>query len=261
VTAPAEDRPLQRLRLPAADLRAAWEAHARNWVAWAREPAHDSYWLFHRDLFVRLLPPPGTRTLDLGCGEGRLSRDLKHLGHDVTGIDSSPTLVDAARAADPELEVLVGDATALPFADESFDCVVAFMSLQDVDDLAGAVRETARVLQPGGTFCIAVVHPLNSAGQFHGDAEDSPFVVSESYLGESFYADDVTRNGLEMTFVSAHRPLEVYAEALADEGLLIERLREPAVPDEALARPRSRRWQRVPIFLHVRAVKQAPSRA
>src|SRR5919108_881746 len=125
------DRPLRRTRLESADLAAAWEEHAAEFVAWARKPDHDSYWLFHRDQFLELLPPPGRRTLDLGCGEGRLARDLKALGHEVVGLDASPTLVAAAREADPELEVHVADAARLPFADAAFDLVVAFMSLQD----------------------------------------------------------------------------------------------------------------------------------
>ncbi len=49
-----------------------------------------------------------------------------------------------------------------------------------------------------------------------------------------------------MTFVSAHRPLHAYTDAINDAGLLIERLREPAAPEHAITRPRSRRWQRLP---------------
>lgn len=53
-------------------LREAWESEAANWVAWARKPGHDSYWTFHRDAFLELLPAPRGLTLDIGCGEGRL---------------------------------------------------------------------------------------------------------------------------------------------------------------------------------------------
>jgi hypothetical protein len=59
-------------------------------------------------------------------------------------------------------------------------------------------------------------------------------------------------DGLEMTFVSAHRPLSVYADSLADAGLLIERLGEPAPPEHATETGRS---TRVPLFLHIRALK------
>ncbi|HSI98245.1 MAG TPA: class I SAM-dependent methyltransferase, partial [Gaiellaceae bacterium] len=200
---------------------------------------------------------PGRRTLDLGCGEGRLSRDLKALGHSMIAVDASPTMLDAARNADPELELHLADAADLPFQNGSFDLVVAFMSLQDVDDLESAVSEAARVLEPSGRLCLSVVHPLNSAGRFAGDEADSTFVIDGSYLERSYYADNLVRDGLEITFVSAHRPLQAYVDALADAGLLVERLHETDLPDHALRRPHSARWQRLPLFLHVRALKAA----
>jgi 2-polyprenyl-3-methyl-5-hydroxy-6-metoxy-1,4-benzoquinol methylase len=83
------------------ELSEAWEKNASDWIAWAREPGHDSYWQFHRDLFLELVPSPQGRTLDIGCGEGRLARDLAALGHAVAGVDSSPTMLAAAREAAP----------------------------------------------------------------------------------------------------------------------------------------------------------------
>jgi len=60
---------------------------------------------------------------------------------------------------------------------------------------------------------------------------------------------------VEITFASEHRPIQAYVNALADADLLVERLRETDVPDSAIVRPRSRRWQRIPLFLHIRALK------
>ncbi|MBN9274578.1 MAG: DUF983 domain-containing protein, partial [Mesorhizobium sp.] len=54
------------------DLREVWETHATEWIEWARAAGHDSYWTFHRDQFLQIVPPPGRRTIDIGCGEGRL---------------------------------------------------------------------------------------------------------------------------------------------------------------------------------------------
>jgi hypothetical protein len=62
-------------------LRDAWDVHAQDWFSWAREPGHDSYWRFHRDAFLPLIPAPGRLTLDIGCGEGRVGRDLEQRGH------------------------------------------------------------------------------------------------------------------------------------------------------------------------------------
>jgi SAM-dependent methyltransferase len=235
----------------------AWERNAAAWIAWARAPDHDSYWLFHRDLFLELVPEPAGRTLDLGCGEGRLARDLASGGHDIVGVDASPSMIAAARQAAPEMELHVGDAADMPFSDASFELVVAFMSLQDVDDLPGAVSEAARVLVPGGRLCFAIVHPLSSAGSFESRTATSRFVIEGSYLDESVTDELAERDGLAMRFVSRHRPLEAYTEELAATGLLIERLREVKLPEARFTGEHSSRWTRIPLFLHLRAVKPA----
>lgn len=239
---------------PGERLQDAWRRHAGDWTRWARAPMHDSYWRFHRDQFLSLVPDPSGLTVDVGAGEGRLTRDLRRRGHRVVAVDVALAMAQAARDADPTTEVVVADAAALPLRRRSVDLAIAFMSLQDIDDMPAAVRELARVLRPGGRVCLAIVHPLNSCGQFDGDDHDAPFVIDGSYLDTTVYVDELDRDGLSMTFVGEHRPLEHYTTALADAGLLIERLAEPAIPAAALRTPRSRRWQRIPLFLHLRAV-------
>jgi SAM-dependent methyltransferase len=234
-----------------------WEREAANWIEWARAPGHDSYWRFHRDQFLALVPPPGKLTIDVGCGEGRLPRDLKRLGHRVIGVDSSSTLVEAARREDPGGEYHCASATALPLGDASCDLVVTFMALQDVDDLAGAVSEMGRALAAGGAACIAVVHPLNSAGKFANEAADSAFEIRGSYLDEFDYSDSIERDGRRMVFHSRHRPLEAYSLALEASGFVIDAIREHRIPENGLRFDRSRRWQRIPLFLHLRARKPA----
>ena len=89
--------------------------HRRSsqWIAWARAPGHDSYWRFHRDDFLRLVPPPGRLTLEIGCGEGRVLRDLVRTGHKAVGVDLSTVLAHAA-TTHPEAagEVVVADAVS-----------------------------------------------------------------------------------------------------------------------------------------------------
>ena len=229
-------------------LRDAWEAEAANWVEWARRVGHDSYGTFHRDAFLELLPPPGRRTLDVGCGEGRLARDLKALGHSVVAVDASPSMVSYAREADPDGEYELASGSELPFADGFADLVIAFMSLQDMDDPEGAVREAWRVLEPGGRFGLALVHPSNSGGKFESAEADAAFVIRDSYFERRRYADTIEKDTLRMTFTSDHRPLEGWLRPLTDTGFLVERVREVSAPDNP-------RWQRIPLFLHVRAVK------
>jgi SAM-dependent methyltransferase len=231
-------------------LRDAWEAEARNWIAWATTPGHDSYWKFHRDVFLPSLPPAPSRVVDVGCGEGRLPRDLKRLGYDVVGVDGSPTLIAAAREADPEGRYEVADAASLPLADASADLVTAFMSLHDIDDIDGALREIVRVLVPGGRLRSAIVHPINSAGRFSTREPDARFEIRGSYFEERRSNDAFERDGLMITFASMHRSLERVASAMLDAGLLIDHVVE--VPD--WSDPEGSPWRRLPLFLHLGAL-------
>ena len=234
-----------------------WEHEAENWVRWVRTPGHDAYW-YYRDSFLDgIVPPPGRQTLEIGCGEGRVARDLNARGHRVAAIDSSPTLLRYAREADPGGRYELADAAALPFTAAAFDLVVAYNSLMDIADMPGAVREAARVLEPAGRFCISVTHPLNDAGLFESTEPDAPFVIRGSYFGRRPFEGHFERDGLRMTFRGWTYALEDYSRALEAAGFVVERVREPAATDAAVHKqPGYRRWQRLPLFLQLRAVKR-----
>lgn len=232
----------------------AWEAEAERWAHAARKPGYDSYWHFNRDAFLSLLPTPPARVLDLGCGEGRLSRDLKRLGFEVVGIDASPTLIRYAREADPQGDYRVASATELPFDGGWFELVVAFNTLMDLDDMFTAVREVWRVSREGGALCISVTHPATVAGKFESAEPDAPFVFRGSYFASERISQSFEQEGVSITFHSLTHSLEEYARALEEAGFCIEAIREPRPPTRAIAeRPAYRRWLRMPMFLHVRA--------
>jgi SAM-dependent methyltransferase len=231
-------------------LRNAWGEFARQWIAWARTPGHDSYWQYHRVQLLELVPAAGVLTIDLGCGEGRVGRDLAALGHRVVGVDASWTMAEACVThADPQ-PTIVADVATLPVRSSIADLAVAFMSLQDVDDLDGVLREAARVLVPGGRLHVAIVHPINSAGGWVSKDPTAPFVIEGSYLEPHHQIDEVERDRLSMTFHLEHRPLRVYSRALRDAGFVIELIEEPTTDDEGS------RWARVPLFLHLIARRQ-----
>ena len=208
-------------------LSSAWEDHADQWITWARSSAYDGFWQGTWPALRAMLPEPGPGpVIDVGCGEGRGSRELLKLGYRrVIGVERSPTLAAAAAADTAGLPVLLADAARLPVADGCADLVLACMSLLDMDDFPGAVREIGRVLQPGGRLCLAVVHPFNSAQDV--DTMHTPsFQVSQPYLEARRYIDHMERDGLAMTFTSMHRPLSAYTSALFAEGMAITALTE-----------------------------------
>jgi SAM-dependent methyltransferase len=237
-------------------LRDEWEKEARHWMRFATEPGHDSgFWRFGLPNFLELLPEPQGLTIDLGCGEGRLPRVLRESGYAVIGIDASSTLIQRAAELGPK-RYITADAARLPIADASADLVVAYMSLHDFDDLGATVAEAGRILESGGRFCFAIVHPINSAGAYQERTAEAPFVIWGSYLELRRYSYFTERAGIPMTFHSVHRPLSAYVEAVADAGLLVESLREPRIdPSFVEEDPSEVRWVRLPMYLFVSAVK------
>lgn len=240
--------------MPGVNDRVAWEEEAENWVRWARAPGHDAYWFYRDTFFDRLVPPPGRLTLEVGCGEGRVSRDLAARHHHVVAIDGSPTLVRHARRSDPLGRYVLADASALPFADRSIDMAIAYNSLMDLDDMPGAIREVARVLEPGAALCVCIVHPMVDAGGFEDDSDDARFVLSRSYLsGRQRFEETAERDGLTMRFRGWSHSLEGYFSALAGAGFVVDALREPE-PDTGA--DRYGQWRRFPLFLHLRALRR-----
>lgn len=226
------------------DVSDAWEENAQDWIAWARTPDHDVFhWRFNFPWFQELLPDAGDRTLDVGCGEGRVGRWLAAHGHHVTGVDSSPTLAAAAEQGGGFDAVVCTDAASLPWPDATFDLAIAYMSLQDMPSPERAIAEIARVLRPGGTFVMGTTHPLNR-----------PERALEDYFQPMRFSDEVTRAGLRMRFDGVDRPLSDYTAALAAHRFVIERLTEPhpAVAD-CDEYPVLRQAAQRPFFLHMRA--------
>jgi ubiquinone/menaquinone biosynthesis C-methylase UbiE len=140
----------------------------------------------------------------------------------LTGIELSPPMLEIARKRAEELgrevDLRVGDAEALEFADASFDTVICTYSLCTIPDDRAAVREAKRVLRPGGKFVLAehvrspvgvvravekMIEPL--AVRFGGDhLTREPL---EHLQAEGFTIDEVKRSRLGIVeLVRAHKP-------------------------------------------------------
>ncbi len=241
---PAHDRPTV--------LRDKWNENADQWITWVRDPGQpDSYWRFHRQQFLSLVPDPGRLTLDIGCGEGRVGRDLQQLGHRILGVDWSVTMCKAAAShREAPTRAIAGDAAKLPLADASADCAIAFMSLHDIDNMPEAIAEIARVLEDGKKLALAIVHPMYSNGGFPTPgAPDCDFVITRSYFKPELCVSQDGKDGMKVTFYREHRPLQAYVTALIDAGFSIEQWRE--VTEEDQNNPR----HRIPMFLDILATR------
>jgi SAM-dependent methyltransferase len=110
--------------------------------------------------YERLGVEPGDRVLDLGCGFGRHAYESARRGAYVVACDMSlAELKDVSgmfEALEYESSATNGDATRLPFADGSFDRIIASEVLEHVPDDGAAFAELARVLRPGGTIAVTV---------------------------------------------------------------------------------------------------------
>ena len=129
--------------------------------------------------------------LEVGGGPGELAQRLQEeLGASVAFVDSSPRMVELARARGVDAEV--GDIQELPFPDGTFDTVVAAWMLYHVPDLDRGLAEVARVLKPGGAL-IAVTNSVHHLSELR-DLVAQPNMWAdafsrengESYLGRHF---------------------------------------------------------------------------
>lgn len=110
--------------------------------------------LWRRAMVRALQPQPGQKILDLAAGTGTSSAAIARGGAEVVACDISVGMMDKGRELHPEIEFVEGNATDLPFADNSFDSATISFGLRNVDNTQLALREMARVTKPGGTLLV-----------------------------------------------------------------------------------------------------------
>jgi ubiquinone/menaquinone biosynthesis C-methylase UbiE len=105
---------------------------------------------FVQDLLDAARVGAGMHVLDLACGPGLVAAAAAERVALPVGLDFSSAMIAVARAQNPTLRFEEGDAEALPYADASFDAVVANFGMHHVPDPMQALCEARRVLRPGG---------------------------------------------------------------------------------------------------------------
>ena len=180
-----------------------------------------------------LLGPLGGRdVLEIGCGAAQGGRYAASRGACVVATDLSagmlrqPAAIDALAPA--ALALAQCDATALPFADASFDIVfTAYGAVPFVADSAAVLREAARVLRPGGRFVFSTTHPIRWA--FPDAPGPEGLVADRSYFDRTPYVeegDDGTAS-----YVEHHRTVGDRVREVVAAGLILVDLVEPEWPE------------------------------
>jgi len=175
----------------------------------------------------------GRDVLEVGSGAGQCSRWVATHGGRPVGLDLSWRQLQHSRRIDQETGVSVpsvlGTATQLPFADDSFDVVFcSFGALQFVADIEAAVHETARVLRPAGRFAFSITHPTR--WMFPDDPGPDGLTASQSYWDRTPYVEIDDDSG-QVSYVEHHRTLGDWVALLTGAGFFLEQLLEPEWPD------------------------------
>ena len=215
-----------------------WEAHADWWQREFTDGADPEY----TEQILPLVVEWTTgypRVLEVGTGEGQVARAVA-AAHGATVIGVDPTvnqIVEADRRGSGPIYARSG-AEALPFGDRTFDAVVCCLVFEHIDAVDEALAEVARVLRPGGRFVFCLNHPLlqtPGSGWIDDQILDPPeqYWRVGPYLTEQAVVEQVEK-GVFIRFV--HRPLGRYVNAMAEVGLTLERMLEPAPPEGFLAR-------------------------
>jgi ubiquinone/menaquinone biosynthesis C-methylase UbiE len=191
-------------------------------------------------------PVVGMRVLDLGCGEGYCSRELRQRGAEqVYGIDLSKNMIKAALLQEVEnplgIHYEVGCATHLKqFGDGEIDLVVAvfLFNYLTTSQTQQCMAEVARVLRPGGRFVFSVPHPCfpymrEPAYPFYFQIESKGYF---SKRNQQFPGQIWKRDGSWLNVQVVHKTFEDYFDALKSVGFnTMPTLKELRVTPEHIA--------------------------
>ena len=238
-----------------------WETHAGWWQEGFTDGADPEYEEQSLPLARQHLAGAAT-VLDVGTGEGQVARLAAAAGAAlVVGVDPTAAQLTVAAERGGGPVYLRSGADPLPFAGECFDAVVACLVFEHIESYREAIAEVARVLKPGGRFLFFLNHPLlqtPGSGWIDDHILEEQYWRIGAYLVEDNSMEEVAP-GVLLPFI--HRPVSRYVNAMAEVGLLIERMEEPAPPPGFIDRAAEYiEAATIPRLLFLRARKTADSR-
>lgn len=148
---------------------------------------------------------PIGKALDAACGTGRYTAYLSARGHRVTGVDSSPGMLDVARKKVAEATFLQAQLSHLPFESDAFDVVVCALALEHCAELGPPIGELSRALRSGGVMILSVYHPINyllGFGAFFQDSSGQYRIIRGFHHRQAEYMSAFISAKLELKHVA-----------------------------------------------------------
>ncbi|MEM1394193.1 MAG: class I SAM-dependent methyltransferase [Cyanobacteria bacterium P01_H01_bin.150] len=241
--------------------REAWNATAQIWDEKMGDDGNDFHRYLVRPAIEKLLQlKPGQRILDIGCGNGLTTRRLASLGAKITGIDFASEMINNARKRTSEnkelIEYQVLDATdeaaLLKLGENNFDAAVSAMALMDMAEIEPLFKALKKLINPGGSFVFAIMHPcFNSIHTILGAEliEKETKIYTEYHVKVKSYIKPSKVKGLAIdnqptAHIYFHRPLHTLLNTAFKFGFTLDGLEEPTFTPEITTKNTDISWSR-----------------
>ncbi|MBE5742667.1 MAG: class I SAM-dependent methyltransferase [Clostridiales bacterium] len=256
-----------------------WDNVANDWNKAMGNGDWFQRYIIYPTLLSLFPKPKNKKIIDVGCGNGHLSRFFEKKGGKVTGIDKSKKMIESCKTYSSPINYLAFDITKTEFYENGFDLAIFNNSLQDMKNYKSGIKNAYKLLKTGGKLLIAVKHPcFHPANELMGwnvvSADGQTFRsgqgltdlanLNTSYEADYFAIDDYL-NSIEHTRIwygkkttSYSRTVEDYVNTIIDCGFIIKKIREPKPINEGATENPClfQLLSRIPNFIFILAEKQ-----
>lgn len=256
-----------------------WNSLAEDWDKTMKEGDWFQRYIIYPELVKLCGVVEGKAIIDVGCGNGHLSRFFRTLGAKVMGVDSSQYMVEKCCSHESDIDFACVDITEPVTIERTFDFAVFNNSLQDMPHFEKGIKNTCDLLENQGQLLIVVKHPC-----FHPKSVDLGWKIhtkdgrelmtgsglthlalnETDYTGEYFMMDDYlvgdehVREWFGKKTTSYARTLQDYINTIIDCGFVLKGIYEPAPIVEGKEENESlyELLTRIPNFIFIQAIKQ-----
>lgn len=226
----------------------AWEANADQWDLRMGDDGNDFFNVLCWPVIASFLDPrPGSRILDVACGNGLTSRRLAALDLHVTAFDFSTNLIEKARARSTQYETRVDyrvldatdEARLLTLGEQGFDAALSNMALFDMPEIEPLFRTLRKLLKPNGVFVFSLMHPAFNnpsaillAEEWDDGTIHTRYAVKTSQYLTQFQSEGLALRNQPRPQLYFHRPIRDYLNVAFRNGFVLDGFEERSFPPD-----------------------------